>query len=254
MLNGAEIGTWIACPSPEMAAMMAGWRSFQFFVLDMEHGAIGRTDVPRLRAAIRARRGGIPTRIYARVPGLDAKLIAWLLDQAVDGIICANVDGPQEAGGLVEACTHTESRGGGRAFGERGIGYCYANAWGRYLSEVREHSNAHTRIVAMVESGKGIGNAEGIAAVPGLDTLLVGAYDLSASLGIPGDVENVRVKEAQRIVVDACAKHGKTAGLHVVEPDLGGLCDAYDRGFRFLPYGLDMVFLRRGIRAAFPQE
>jgi 2-keto-3-deoxy-L-rhamnonate aldolase RhmA len=107
--------------------------------------------------------------------------------------------------------------------------------------------NDETLVVVMLETPRAIENADEIAAVEGVDVLLVGTNDLCAEMGIHGDFGNPRVPEAYQKVLDACARHGK-------HPGMGGVYDAklmdkYLRmGMRFILSGNDLAFLMAGAR------
>ena len=75
-------------------------------------------------------------------------------------------------------------------------------------------------IIPQIETAQGLGNVDKIAAVEGVDALLIGPYDLSTSLGIPGQFENARFRDATRQVLEACERHGKVAVLATM--DVGG--------------------------------
>jgi 2-keto-3-deoxy-L-rhamnonate aldolase RhmA len=73
--------------------------------------------------------------------------------------------------------------------------------------------NGETLVVAMIESPEGVENADAIAAVPGVDALLIGTNDLTFEMGIPGKFDDPRVADAYTQVIAACRKHGKHPGM-----------------------------------------
>ncbi len=114
-------------------------------------------------------------------------------------------------------------------------------------------SDENTLIVVMIETPKAVENAEAIAAVPGIDCLLVGSSDLSMEMGIPGDVGNPKVQAAVDKVIAACKKHGKWPGMGGAYTE--ELLKIYtDKGMKFLLAGNDLPMLTGGRRAAHPGQ
>jgi len=108
-------------------------------------------------------------------------------------------------------------------------------------------ANQETALIVQIESGDGLENIDAIAAVPGVDVLWIGQYDLTASLGIPGQFEHPRFQAALDRVVAASERHGKAAAMSSDSPDdLRGLGA---RGFRCLSYGHDVIVYGRALAA-----
>ena len=112
-----------------------------------------------------------------------------------------------------------------------------------------EHTNDNVLIVAQIETAEGLENVEEIAAVDGIDALWIGQFDLTTSLGIPGDFANPVFRAATRRVVEACHAHGKAAVLAVMDVD--ELCAGPDQGFRMLVYAADLWIYQQALRRCF---
>jgi len=106
-------------------------------------------------------------------------------------------------------------------------------------------ANEETLVIVMLETPDAIAKADAIAAVPGIDSLLIGTNDLTAEMGIPGEYSHPSVEEAYRTVITACKKHGKFPGMGgVYEPKL---MDKYIRfGMRLILSGSDTSFIIAG--------
>jgi 2-keto-3-deoxy-L-rhamnonate aldolase RhmA len=116
------------------------------------------------------------------------------------------------------------------------------------LGEMTTKSDENTLIVVMIETPKAVENAEAIAAVPGIDCLLVGSSDLSMEMGIPGDTGNPKVQAAVDKVIAACRKHGKWPGMGGAYTE--ELLKLYtDKGMKFLLSGNDLPMLTGAARA-----
>ncbi len=154
------------------------------------------------------------------------------LEMGVHGFMIPRVTSPEYLRGVVRAVKFPP-------LGSRGLDGVNADAdFGLLpLEQYLERSNRETFIVAQIEEPEALANLDGIAAVEGVDVLLVGPGDLSLQLGIPGEVRNPRVLEACDRVVEACRRHGKVAGTTT-----SGLDDAralLDKGFLFFGTGAD---------------
>jgi 2-keto-3-deoxy-L-rhamnonate aldolase RhmA len=116
------------------------------------------------------------------------------------------------------------------------------------LGEINETLNAQTLIVVMLETPQGIEHADEIAAVPGVDLLLIGSNDLCTELGIPGQLRHARLRAAYETAAAACRKHGKTLGVGGIrgEPEL--LRDLVRLGARFIIAGNDTGYLAAAAR------
>jgi len=162
---------------------------------------------------------------------------ARALDNGAQGIIVPHVDTAEQARAVVDAFRYPpvgrRSWGGPPAlFGFRPPD----------MGTAQKRINDETLLVAMIETAEGIANIEAISAIEGLDVLLVGAGDLSADLGIPGEVSHARIHDAIERTAQACRRHGKVLGLGgVYEPALQHRYIAL--GARFILAGSDQSFL-----------
>jgi 2-dehydro-3-deoxyglucarate aldolase len=102
----------------------------------------------------------------------------------------------------------------------------------------------------MVESKAGLNNLNTVLSSARADAVLIGPYDLSASLGSPGDFSSNAYREAEQFVLATCAKHGVAAGIHDVLPSAASIADKCARGYTFVACGMDTVFLSSSAAAA----
>jgi len=103
-------------------------------------------------------------------------------------------------------------------------------------------------VVAMLESVSAMNSIEDILEVEGLDAVMIGPYDLSASLGITGEFLDDRFKNAMDTIKRACVKAGTPYGLHVVHPSVQELSQRVAEGYQFIAYSIDAVFLHESSR------
>jgi 4-hydroxy-2-oxoheptanedioate aldolase len=216
----------------EVARMMKT-AGYDFLFIDLEHGAASVETTYQISVA--ALDAGIAPLI--RVPNGELALGTRCLDGGGLGIVIPHVDTADEARALVDAFRF-------QPLGHRSIGGSYPQFGFAAVpaQEVITALNDATLVVAMVETPRAIENAEAIAAVPGIDVLLMGTNDLCLEMGIPGELENDRVVAAVDTVIGACKKHGKWPGLGGVYGK--ELMKRYiGRGMRFVLCGSDLSIL-----------
>ena len=209
---------------------------FDWLFLDMEHGVMSLEACAQIAAA--ALDAGIAP--LARVPNGAYAIATRALDNGVLGIVMPHVDTAEEAREVVNRLKYPPV--GHRSMG--GIGPHHSL---RSLSspEAAEALNAANLTVVMLETPRAIANAAEIAAVPGIDVLLIGTNDLCAEMGIHGDFGNERVADAYRKMIAACRAHGKFPGMAGVY-DQALMSRYIDLGARFLLAGQDAAFLMGG--------
>ncbi len=235
--GGRVLGTCITDHiSPEIVTVFKA-AGLDFFFVDTEHSVPSYRDVQTL---VRVGRGAdvIP---LVRVTQAEYFLIARLLDVGAMGIVAPRIGSVAEARSVVDAMKFTPD--GNRGYGLRGIinDYQYAGARAEMDSANRE-----TMVVLQVESRECVDAIFEIAAVPGVDAFMIGPFDLSISLGIPGQFDDPVFWKAFDRVVEASNKAGVAPGIHMANPKQ--LKQAAERGARFLVCGSDASVLLAGYR------
>jgi 4-hydroxy-2-oxoheptanedioate aldolase len=221
--------------SVEIAKAMAV-AGFDWLFLDMEHGVMSLEACAQLSTA--ALDAGIAP--IARVPNGEYAIATRALDNGTLGIVVPHVDSAAEAREVVNRLKYPPV--GHRSMGGIGPHYGLRSA---SIGEQAQALNAANLTVVMLETPTAIANADEIAAVPGVDVLLIGTNDLCAEMGIPGDFANERVADAYRATTAACKKHGKYAGLGGVYAE--DLMSRYiAMGVQFILGGQDAQFMLAG--------
>jgi 2-keto-3-deoxy-L-rhamnonate aldolase RhmA len=185
-------------------AQMLKTCGFDWAFIDCEHSSMDLDTAAQLATASLA--AGVTPLV--RVPGLEHWHASRLLDNGAQGIVFPHVEDEAQARRAADVCRFPplghRSMGGGLPQ----VGFASLP-----LGETARLANEQTLVVVMIESPRGVANCEEIAAVPGVDALLVGTNDLCFEMGIPGQFTDPRVGEAYRKVIAACRKHGKFAGM-----------------------------------------
>ena len=228
--NDVSIGSWIQLNSPDVAEIM-GQTAFDWVAVDMEHGSIAHSDLPNIFRALEL--GG--TLPIARIAEGTLSNCKQALDAGAGGIIAPMIMDAEQLEQIINWCCWPPK-------GIRGVGYSRANLYGKNFDSYRNEAQAPL-IIAQIEHIKAVDNLESILSVGGLDATIIGPYDLSASMGLTGDLEHPDVIIACKKVIEISKKLGIPSGMHVVDPNKEKLKIATDNGYSFIAYSLDAVFL-----------
>jgi 2-keto-3-deoxy-L-rhamnonate aldolase RhmA len=206
---------------------------FDWLFLDLEHSAMSIETAAQI--ALAALCAGIAP--IVRVAEGEYSLATRLLDSGALGIVVPHVDSAGQAREIAQRLRypplgHRGAFSSMPQFDYRGVG----------VDEMTAALNAANLIVVMLETPAAIDNAEAIAAVEGIDVLLIGTNDLCIEIGIAGDLGHAKIADAYRSVVAACRRHGKWPGMAGVYDE--ALMRRYvEIGCRFLIAGADLAFM-----------
>jgi 2-dehydro-3-deoxyglucarate aldolase len=237
VLAGGKLltGTIVTLEAPAVAERLAE-AGFDWLFLDGEHAPL---DSARMQVILQAVGGRCPCLI--RVPSIDEVWIKQTLDIGADGVIVPQIRSADEAARVVAWCRYPPD-------GARSVGVGRAQGYGARFHEYLNHANDDIAVILQIEHVDAVANVDKIAAVPGIDALFIGPYDLSSSLGTPGDVSSPKVTDAVRQVADACRESGLAAGIFGMRAD--DVRPWIDNGFRLIAVGIDVVFMGAAADAA----
>jgi len=208
----------------------------EFILYDMEHTGFSFETLKTQFALCR----GLPIVPMVRVPRGEYHFIARALDIGAMGVMVPMVATAEEAAHIV-ACTRYPPQGRrGAAFG-----FAHDDYSGGDVVEKIAALNARTMTIVQIETAEGLTNVERIAAVPGVDALWIGHFDLTNFLGIPGQFKHPTFLAAIDRVVAACEANGKTAAFLTTDDDW--VRDYAARGFRLFAYGIDQAMLQQAL-------
>lgn len=188
-----------------------------FLLYDCEHSCYGDETLHDL--FVTHRMAGLPGLV--RVPQLSKDYVSRFLDYGATGVMVPMVNTSAQAEELVTWSKYAPVGDRGYATGVAHLDFKGAAKH----TEVMAEQNDRVVSIAQIETKEAVDNADAIAAVDGIDALLIGPNDLSLSLGIPGDLMNPIEIEAISHVAAACKKHGKAFGLHAGAPMLKHFID-----------------------------
>src|SRR5690606_5677676 len=177
------LGTLLTLPDPAVAEIVAG-AGFDWLFLDAEHGAL---ETRELRAILQAVDHRVPC--VVRVAAAAEAPIKKALDLGAAGVIVPQVQSAAQAAEVVRYARYSPD-------GARGVGLARAHGYGFSFADDVATANERTAVIVQVEHAKAVADIEGIVRVPGVDAVLLGPYDLSASLGKMGRVDDPEVVAA----------------------------------------------------------
>ena len=238
-----SIGSWMSMAHPSIAEILA-MAGYDWVVVDTEHSAIDVSEVLRMIIAIE-QRGAVP---LVRLASNDPTQAKAVLDSGAAGILVPMVNSKVEAEIAVSMTKYPPQ-------GSRGVGLARAQGYGEHFNSYVENANADGLLIVQIEHKDAVTNIEEIVSVPGVDGTFIGPYDLSMSLGIPGQLDHPEVKAAKRKVLNATLARGLIAGIHLVHPSTAAddCRQAITDGYRFIAVGTDLLFLGDSARALFAQ-
>ena len=226
-----SIGSWITIPHPSIAEIMAK-SGFGWLVVDMEHSAITISQAQQLIQVIELS-GVVP---IVRVGENNPYLIKRVMDAGAHGVIVPMVNTREDAIKAVNAVKYPP-------VGKRGVGLTRAQGYGFEFEEYKEWINKESIAIIQIEDIKGVKNLKDILQTDGIDCSMVGPYDLSGSLGYPGDFDRPEFKEALNEYEEISKEMNKPTGFHIVQPDYKMVNYFREKGYTFLAVGVDMLYI-----------
>jgi 2-dehydro-3-deoxyglucarate aldolase len=221
------IGTMLTLPSPEIAELLAEV-GFDWLFLDAEHSPLNTREMQRIMQAA----GTMPC--VVRLANDSEVAIKKALDSGAAGIIVPQVNSAGQAAQVVQRAKYGPD-------GTRGVGVGRAHRYGLGFGDYVGRANEETAVIIQAEHIQAVENIEAIIQVPGVDAVLVGPYDLSASLGLMGQVEHPDVVAAIQQVTDACLTAGMRLGIFGMSAT--AVTPYINQGYSLITAGIDTTLL-----------
>ncbi|MDR2180293.1 MAG: 4-hydroxy-2-oxovalerate aldolase [Synergistaceae bacterium] len=237
LLKGERvIGTFVGLDSVDTVEIL-GRSGFDFVILDMEHAPGAPNSIMgQIRAA-----EGTGMDVLARLTNVERTTVLRTLDLGVSGVLAPQVNDAVTARSFIDATLYPP-------LGCRGFAGTRAAAYGsvpilEYIAE------ANTQLLRMVqcETEQAVRDVEEIASIKDIDLIFVGPYDLSLSLGVPGDMFHPKMAEAVAKVLAVCGKFGKLAGIFVSSEE--EMKKRIEQGFTFFAYSMDTMIFAAAAKA-----
>jgi 2-keto-3-deoxy-L-rhamnonate aldolase RhmA len=237
--GGLALGFGVHHLRGSAVGMIAAAAGFDWLFIDMEHGALSVEDAAQISMAALSQ-GVTPIVRVCKDAIFEG---TRCLDNGAMGVVVPHVDTAEEAAAVANAYRFPPV--GHRSWGGPPFAYGLGPV---NPGEAQKELNASILVACMIETPKAVANADSIAAVPGVDVLMFGTSDLTATMGIPGQIAHPDVRAAYAKVGAACARQGKVMGMGGVY-DEASARDYIGLGARFLLSGSDHLFLMNGAGA-----
>jgi 2-keto-3-deoxy-L-rhamnonate aldolase RhmA len=236
--GGIALGTMVFEFSSTGIGRIAAAAGADFVIFDMEHTG---WSIETLRGLLAATR---PAELapMVRVPATQYHFISRALDLGALGLMVPMVESAEQAREIVQFAKYPPRGRRGACFGVAHDDYTGGN-----VAEKMRRANEEQLLIAQVETVAGIENLEAIGAVEGIDVLWIGHFDLTSSMGIPGEFQHPIFQAALDRVLETCGRHGKPAGFMVQSAEEGHAL--LERGFRILAYWGDLWIYQQGLQS-----
>ncbi|HDP94435.1 MAG TPA: 2,4-dihydroxyhept-2-ene-1,7-dioic acid aldolase [Candidatus Aminicenantes bacterium] len=221
-------GIFVTLGIPECGEILAA-SGFDWLCIDTEHAPLSSIHVQRIIQGTANRCASL-----VRISSASEIAVKQALDTGADGIIVPLVNSPEDARQVVAWARYAPE-------GSRGVGLARAHGYGKDFAQYMQRANQETVVVVQAEQRQAVEQIQEIAAVPGLDGVFVGPYDLSASLGHPGEVDHPEVTGAIKSIFAACRDAGKATGVFGI--NAAAVRPFIQQGFTLVAAGVDTMVL-----------
>jgi len=176
----------------------------------------------------------------------DPSTIRRVMDAGAQGVIVPMVNSAHDAQLAADAVYYAPK-------GDRSFGLGRAHEFGNKFEEYIEVANADSVLVVQIEHIDAVSNLDAILKVQGIDAIIIGPYDLSGSMGIPGKFNDSKFQDEINSIVEKVKKYKIALGIHIVRPSTVDYETRIKQGFRFIGFGIDTIYLSENSAMAVKQ-
>jgi len=233
------IGSWITLGNTSIAEILAN-AGFDWLVVDLEHTTISLAQAGELIRTIEL--AGVSALV--RLTSNDENQIKRVMDAGAQGILVPMVKSVEDAKNAVSATRYSP-------LGTRGVGLGRAQKYGAAFNDYLSWQSdiiSGPIVVVQIEHIDAVRNLKEILEVGGVDAFIVGPYDLSCSMGIPGEFNHPSFLKIMNKIVEISSSINAVSGIHIVEPDIQKMNEAINIGHKFIAYSADIRMLDTAAR------
>ncbi len=224
-------GSWVSFAHPSITEIFTA-QDFDFHAIDMEHTTISLEQAQRIIAASQS--AGVPC--LPRPVSHSNDYIKPLLDSGADGIIAPLIHDAQASQGVIDLIKFPPQ-------GKRSFGVNRAHGYGSTFDKYLRDWNSQSIYIAQIESITAVENIESILQNVDLDGVMIGPYDMSGSLGVPGETQHPKMLDAERKVIQACRAAGISCGTQLSHFSQSNIDLALTKGYTFIIASSDLFIL-----------
>ena len=235
------IGSWLALGNEAIAEILCK-ADYEWLCIDIEHTCCSLETTERLVRTIDLS----GKKAFVRLSSNDTVQIKRVMDCGAHGLIVPMVNSKDDVLKAYRAMHFPP-------LGIRGVGLARAQKYGPGFNDYHESMTVDVPLVIQIEHKDALGNLEEIFSCSEIDAYIIGPYDLSASMGIPGQFEHPDLLQALNKIKDVANKYNKTPGFHIVEPDVDQLKTKIKEGYKLIAYSVDFRMIDATARLAFEE-
>ena len=236
MARTISLGSWITVPHPTIVDLIAR-NDFDWLCVDLEHSPVSRREMQSAVTIIQ----GYGKKAFVRVSQNSHNDIKFPLDSGVDGIIIPMINSKEDAEKAVASCLYPPK-------GNRGVGLARAQNYGFGFEDHLKKNLNDLEIILQVEHIKAVEEIDSILAMEGISGIFVGPYDLSGSMGIPGQFDHPDMISALTEVSKKTLQSGLFLGAHVINPCHNDFKKYQELGYNFVAFSIDTFFLGQKLK------
>jgi len=224
-------GAWVSYAEPSITETFAK-AGFDFLAIDMEHSTITLPQAQRIIAASQ----------FYNVPCLPRPVshsndfFKPLLESGSDGLLVQMVNTTDEVEKIINYLKYPP-------IGKRSYGVNRAQEYGFEFNNYITNWNDESTLIIQVESIEAVNNIDNLLSFDQIDGVMIGPYDISGSLGVPGETNHPKVIEASKKVINSCKKFGKSCGTQLNDPNPKNIQSLFDLGYTYAILGSDLFVL-----------
>jgi 2-dehydro-3-deoxyglucarate aldolase len=234
--NELTLGSWVTIGDESIVEIIAK-SGYDWLVIDLEHSSIDIQTAAKLIRIIDL----CNVTPLVRLTSNNPDQIKRVMDAGAYGIVVPMVNSRKQAEQAVASTRYGPK-------GIRGVGLARAQGYGNKFKEYLKWQRDEPIVIVQIEHKDAINNLEEIFTTPGVDGFIIGPYDLSCSLGIPGEFNNKEFIDIVNYIKSIGEKFNCSVGMHIVEPDSSILSKCIDDGYKFIAYSVDIRVIDVGFR------
>jgi len=225
------IGSWITLAHPGIAEIMAS-SGFDWLAIDLEHSTITIKEAEELIRVISLSN----VTPLVRLTSNNEDQIKRVMDAGANGVIVPMIKTVDDVMRVVDAIKYPPQ-------GKRGVGLARAQGYGARFDEYLDWQKDNSVIIIQIEHIDAVNNLEALLAIDEVDGFIIGPYDLSASMGIPGQFDHADFIVVMKKINEIASRTEVPSGIHIIEPDVEQIIRRIEDGYRFIAYSLDIRML-----------
>ena len=234
-INKFQIGSWITIPNEIIVEIFTQFK-FDFHVIDLEHSIISSEQAENLIRIIKLSQ----SKVIVRSTNNDEYQIKRILDSGADGLILPNIKNLNQLNKICNFIFYPPK-------GDRGVGLSRSSLYGLNFKNYFKKINNEIDLIIIIENKEAVENIDEILSSKFFHSIMIGPYDLSASLGIPGEFNNKLFKNTVDYIIQKAKKYKKQIGFHLVEPDNKEFLKIKKK-FDFCIYSLDTKLIINSLK------